>query len=300
MQNKIIWFHIWRHVPLSFSVIKTHLLFSLYFHRYTHGSVWVLPEINLGIEGAVKAWPILSSGNTTSRRWWSDSTDVNQGFCSGFKGTGICSRVHLEKENVHLLPRGTETGRFILLFPPRWSIQAACLSQAQLIPNNHWSRRTHRAPLPNSLSLSSEECLLLWVTKSQRERRTKLVTRGELKMMEEIRVGWNPSTIKCLYAADFCLEGEKRQVSPWACATWLKESEHLRGEEKIPLPKPEPVSMGPGHCYNHPGRRPSLPPSTPASVLGRLWLKVSMKEFTDHPDKPKQLIKSPQALKNMF
>lgn len=136
--------------------------------------------------------------------------------------------------SVHLFLRGTETGLFILLFPPLWSIQAACLSKAQLIPNNHWSRRTHRvfyrAPLPNSLSLSSEECLLLWVTKSQRERRAKLVTRGELKMMEEIPVGWNPSTIKRLYAADFWLEAGKRQVSPWACATWLNESEHLRGE----------------------------------------------------------------------
>lgn len=34
-----------------------------------------------------------------------------------------------------------------------------------------------------------------------------------------------------------------------------------------------------------------LPPPTLASVLGRLWLKISMKPLTDHPDEPKQAAK---------
>lgn len=234
MQNKIICFHIWRHVPLSYSVIKTHLLFFLCFHGYTHGDVWLLPEISLGIEGAGKAWPILCSQTTPSRRWWSDSTEASAVPSKDQAFAPVCM---WRRKNVHFPPRGTETGMFIMLFPPFWSIQAVCLSQDQLIPNNNSSRRTdrviYRAPLPNSSSLSSEGVMPSSLG-DQKPEREKDKTGGKWKAQDDGRNScWIKFLYNCLYAADFCLEGEKRQVSLWTCASWIKKSEHLREKQKF-------------------------------------------------------------------
>lgn len=93
-----------------------------------------------------------------------------------------------------LFPSGTQPGTFALLFHPGWSIWAACLSQAWLIPIcNNWSRRAlrvfHAAPLPRSLFLTNEG----WISsslgdwkKKQERWEEKVVTRWKLRKVEEI------------------------------------------------------------------------------------------------------------------